>query len=170
MPVPQTQLDEVHELFADFLKARGQRQTSERVAVLDALYVSGEHLDADALFARLKEDGVSVSRATVYNTLELLIESDLVVKHQFGKTQARYERSFAYWQHDHLLCIDCGEIFEFCDPRLQSIQDTVAEIYGFEIAQHALTMYGHCRREDCERKEGMEARGNRGKEGLRLEF
>ena len=152
MSVPQAQLDEVYKLFADFLKARGQRQTSERVAVLDALYASDEHLDADTLLALLKNDGVSVSRATVYNTLELLMECDLVVKHQFGKTQARYERSFAYWQHDHLLCIDCGEIFEFCDPRLQSIQETVAEIYGFEIAQHALNMYGHCRRENCEHK------------------
>ncbi len=152
MPVPQAQLDEVHRLFADFLKARGQRQTAERFSILDALYHSGEHLDADKLYSLLKEDGVSVSRATVYNTLELLIECDLVVKHQFGKTQARYERSFAYWQHDHLLCIDCGEIFEFCDPRLQGIQETVAEIYNFDIAQHALSMYGHCRRENCENK------------------
>lgn len=152
MTLPQAQLDEVHKLFADFLKTRGQRQTSGRFAILDALYASGEHLDADTLFSRLKNDGVSVSRATVYNTLDLLIECDLVVKHQFGKTQARYERSFAYWQHDHLLCIDCGEIFEFCDPRIQSIQETVAEIYGFEIAQHALNMYGHCRRENCDNK------------------
>ena len=152
MSVPQAQLDEVHRLFADFLKARGQRQTTERFAVLNSLYASGDHLNADTLYAHLKADGESVSRATVYNTLELLIECDLVVKHQFGKTQARYERSFAYWQHDHLLCIDCGEIFEFCDPRLQSIQETVAEIYGFEIAQHALNMYGHCRREGCENR------------------
>lgn len=152
MTLPQAQLDEVRTRFAEFLKTRGQRQTSERFAILDALYASGEHLDADALFARLKKNGVSVSRATVYNTLDLLIECDLVVKHQFGKTQARYERSFAYWQHDHLLCIDCGQIFEFCDPRIQSIQETVAEIYGFEIAQHALNMYGHCRRENCDNK------------------
>ncbi len=152
MSVPKAQLDEVHRLFAEFLKVRGQRQTAERFAVLDALYESGGHLDADKLYAQLKADGVSVSRATVYNTLDLLIECDLVVKHQFGKTQARYERSFAYRQHDHLLCIDCGEIFEFCDPRIQSIQETVAEIYGFEIAQHALNMFGHCRRENCDNK------------------
>lgn len=152
MPVPQAQLDEVHRLFAEFLKVRGQRQTAERLAVLNSLYASGEHLDADTLFSHLKADGVSVSRATVYNTLELLIECDLVVKHQFGKAQARYERAFAYWQHDHLLCIDCGEIFEFCDPRIQGIQETVAEIYGFEIAQHALNMYGRCRRKECENK------------------
>lgn len=156
MPVASTQLDQVRNLFADFLKARGQRQTSERFAILDALYNSGEHIDADTLYARLKQDGVSVSRATVYNTLDLLLECDLVVRHQFGKTQARYERAYAYWQHDHLLCIDCGEIFEFCDPRLQNIQETVGEIYGMEIEKHALNMYGRCRRENCEnRKESV---------------
>ena len=149
MSLPQAQLDEVRRLFSAFLKERGQRQTNERFAILDAIYATGDHLDADTLFARLKAQGVSVSRATVYNTLELLLECDLVVKHQFGRSQAKYERAYAYWQHDHLLCIDCGAIFEFCDPRLQSIQETVAEIYGFEVAQHALNVYGHCRRENC---------------------
>ena len=149
MSLTQTQLAEVRRLFADFLKQRGQRQTAERFAILNALYATGDHVDADTLYMRLKDDGVQVSRATVYNTLELLLECDLVVKHQFGKTQAKYERAYAYWQHDHLLCIDCGAIFEFCDPRIQSIQETVAEIYGFEIAQHALNMYGHCQRDNC---------------------
>ena len=152
MTLPQARLDEVRRLFADFLKERGQRQTVERFAVLDTLYATGDHLDADTLFARLKDQGVQVSRATVYNTLELLQACDLVVRHQFGQNQAKYERAYAYWQHDHLLCIDCGEIFEFCDPRIQSIQETVADIYGFEIAQHALNMYGHCRREACANK------------------
>ena len=82
--------------------------------------------DADTLYARLIEDGTRVSRATVYNTLDLLIECDLAVRHQFGKQQAKFERAYAYWQHDHLICQDCGEIMEFCDPRLQEIQDTVA--------------------------------------------
>ena len=118
-----------------------------------AVYATGDHLDADALFGRLKEQDVSVSRATVYNTLELLLDCDLVVKHQFGRSQAKYERAYAYWQHDHLLCLDCGAIFEFCDPRLQGIQETVAGIYGFEVAQHALHVYGHCRREGCPGKE-----------------
>ena len=68
-----------------------------------------------------------MSRATVYNTLDVLIECDLAAKHQFGRHQARYERAYAYWQHDHLICLDCREILEFCDPRLQNIQDTVAE-------------------------------------------
>lgn len=149
MTLPQAQLDEVRRVFSDFLKERSQRQTPERFSILDEVYTTPDHFDADELFVRLKQKGGRVSRATVYNTLELLLECDLVVKHQFGKSQAKYERAYAYWQHDHLICLDCGEIYEFCDPRLQSIQDTVGEIYGFDISQHALHMYGHCRRDAC---------------------
>ena len=149
MSLPQAQLDEVRRLFSAFLKERGQRQTPERFAILDAIYATGDHLDADALFARLKTQGVSVSRATVYNTLELLLECDLVVRHQFGKNQAKYERAYSYWQHDHLICLDCNELFEFCDPRLQSIQEMIEEIYQFDVKHHSLNMYGHCLRDPC---------------------
>ena len=152
MSLTTRQLDEVRQRFLAFLKERGQRRTPERLAILDALYATSDHIDADTLYARLLADGVSVSRATVYNTLDLLIECDLVVRHQFGQQQAKFERAFAYWQHDHLICLDCGEILEFCDPRLQEIQETVADIYGFEVARHALTVYAHCRREACPSK------------------
>jgi Fur family transcriptional regulator, ferric uptake regulator len=149
MTLPQLQLDEVRRLFREYLKERGQRQTPERFAILEEVYSSADHFDADELFIRMKQSGSRVSRATVYNTLELLMDCDLVVKHQFGKTQAKYERAYAYWQHDHLLCLDCGQIYEFCDPRLQSIQDTIADIFGFEITSHALHIYGHCKRDEC---------------------
>ena len=152
MSLTTTQLADVRQRFLSFLKDRGQRRTPERLAILDALYATSDHVDADTLYVRLRNDGVSVSRATVYNTLDLLIECDLAVRHQFGQQQAKYERAYAYWQHDHLICVDCGEILEFCDPRLQEIQETVADIYGFDVARHALTVYGHCRREACPNK------------------
>lgn len=147
--LPHSQLEEVRRHFTRHLKDRGQRQTPERFAVLDEVYATADHFDADELFVRLQRRGSRVSRATVYNTLDLLLDCDLVVKHQFGKSQAKYERAYAYWQHDHLICLDCGDILEFCDPRLQSVQDTLEEIFDFEITQHALHMYGHCRRAEC---------------------
>ena len=152
MSLTKSQLEEVRERFLSFLKERGQRRTPERIAVLDALYATADHIDADTLYTRLRNEGVSVSRATVYNTLDLLIECDLAVRHQFGQQQAKFERAYAYWQHDHLICVDCGEILEFCDPRLQEIQETVADIYGFDVTRHALTVYGSCRREACPNK------------------
>ncbi len=146
-------MEEVRGAFRAFLKDRGQRQTPERFAVLAEIYATGDHVDADELYIRLKQKGMRVSRATVYNTLELLLECDLVVRHQFGKNQAKYERAYSYWQHDHLICMDCNELFEFCDPRLQSIQEMVAEIYQFEIKNHALNMYGRCLRDPCPNRE-----------------
>ena len=153
MPLTGKQIQEVHDIFRTFLKKRNQRQTPERFAVLQEVYASNEHLDADELYLRLTRKGSRVSRATVYNTLELLLECDLVVKQQFGKNQAKYERAYSYWQHDHLICMECNELFEFCDPRIQSIQEMVAEIYKFEIKHHSLNMYGHCLREDCPNRE-----------------
>ncbi|MEX0746818.1 MAG: transcriptional repressor, partial [Rhodothermales bacterium] len=122
MNVPAKKMDEVRGIFSAFLQKRGQRQTPERFTVLEEIYATRDHIDADELYLRLKKSGHRVSRATVYNTLELLIECELVVRHQFGKNQAKYEHAFSYWQHDHLICLDCNELFEFCDPRLQSIQ------------------------------------------------
>ena len=145
----EKQLEEVHNIFRVFLKKRNLRQTPERFVVLDAIYATSDHVDADELYLRLKQKGDRVSRATVYNTLDLLLECDLVVRHQFGKNQAKYERAYSYWQHDHLICLDCNAVMEFCDPRIQSIQEMVAEIYKFEIKNHALNLYGHCLRENC---------------------
>ena len=156
-PLPQQHLDEVQRIFSAFLKQRSQRQTPERFAVLEEVYATDDHVDADELYIRLKQKGGRVSRATVYNTLDLLLECDLVVRHQFGKNQAKYERAYSYWQHDHLICIDCNQLFEFCDPRIQSIQEMVAEIYQFNIKHHALNMYGHCQRENCPNRVASEA-------------
>ena len=155
--LPQQKLDEVREVFRAFLKNRGQRQTPERFAILEEIYATPDHVDADELYLRLKQEGTRVSRATVYNTLELLMACDLVVRHQFGESQARYERAHSYWQHDHLICMDCNELFEFCDPRLQSVQEMVAEIYDFEISRHSLNMYGRCQRENCPNRPAPEA-------------
>ncbi len=142
-------VDEARERFRAFLKERGQRQTPERFAILDAIYATPDHVDADTLFVRLKQSGERLSRATVYNTLELLVACQLVVRHQFGQNQARYERAFSYWQHDHLICQQCNQIYEFCDPRLHQIQQMIGEIYGFEVTQHSLNLYGVCTKDEC---------------------
>ncbi|MFT4604610.1 MAG: Fur family ferric uptake transcriptional regulator [Rhodothermales bacterium] len=143
------QKESVHRIFADFLKTRRQRQTPERFAVLDAVYAQPGHFDADELYVVLLKGAVKVSRATVYNTLELLCECQLVARHQFGKKQSMYEAAYSYWQHDHLICMDCNELFEFCDPRIQSIQEMVSDVFQFDIRHHSLHMYGRCRREAC---------------------
>ena len=150
--LPEDQLNIVRGRFNDYLKKQNLRQTAERTAIFEAVYNADDHFDADELYVRLKQNEARVSRATVYNTLELLVDCSLVVRHQFGDKQAKYERSYRFWQHDHLICQDCNELFEFCDPRIQSIREMVAEIFDFEISHHSLNMYGHCKKTDCERR------------------
>ncbi len=152
-PLPKEQLEVVRQRYLDYLKEKNLRQTSERLSIFEEVYDTADHFDADELYLKLTERDVAVSRATVYNTLELLVECNLVVRHQFGNKQSKYERSYSFWQHDHLICLDCNELFEFCDPRIQSIRDMVAEIFEFEISHHSLNMYGHCKKVDCEKKE-----------------
>jgi len=143
------QQQEIHDRFKDFLKDQGLRETQERKIVLDAIYDVDEHVDADNLHLRIRHQGHAISRATVYNTLNLLLKCELVVRHQFENSQAKYEPSFLFSQHDHLICLDCRKVIEFCDPRIHNIQEMVADAYSFEIKRHALNLYGHCQRPDC---------------------
>jgi Fur family ferric uptake transcriptional regulator len=68
----------------------------------------------------------------------------LITKHQFGKNMAQFEKSYAYKQHDHLICQDCGKVLEFCDPRIQQIQSMMGDILGFDVTHHSLNLFGKC--------------------------
>ena len=154
--IDKKELEEVRDNFRAFLKSRNQRQTPERFAVLDEVYRVGGHFDADELYLRLKRTGEQISRATVYNTLDLLLACNLVIRHQFGHSQAKYEKSLHYRQHDHLICLECGHVLEYCDPRVQNIKDMVAAVYNFEIVDHSLHMFGRCKNDPCEYREKAE--------------
>ncbi len=90
----------------------------------------------------MKNKNYRVSRATLYNTIELLLDSGLVRKHQFGQNQAHYEKSYFDKQHDHIILTDTHEVLEFCDPRIQIIKKTIEETFNIDIHNHSLYFYG----------------------------
>ncbi|NMB80578.1 MAG: transcriptional repressor, partial [Ignavibacteria bacterium] len=112
---------EAIEEFRQYLKKENHRITPERFEVLDFALDYEGHFGADELYVKMKSNNSNVSRATVYNTLELLASCDLLSKRNFGENKTRYESNYDRKSHDHLICINCGAIKEFTEPKIEKI-------------------------------------------------
>jgi Fur family ferric uptake transcriptional regulator len=140
------------DVLSTYLKSGGkQRITPERYAILDAVLEIHGHFDAESLYYRLKANGVKVSRATVYNTLDILQGCGLVSKYRFAENTSRYEKAFGRPHHHHLICLQCGDIIEFINEKFDKIQEDVCTNKNFNAQSSTLQIFGTCSK--CKKKE-----------------
>ena len=133
----------VKQILTEYLEKTGHRKTPERYAILDTIYSIKGHFDIEQLFTYMANEGqFRVSRATVYNTIDLFIDAGLVIKHQFGNT-SQYERSYNNETHHHMICTNCGKVSEFEDEDLRTIL-VAKKFRGFAMSHYSLYVYGLC--------------------------
>lgn len=133
------------------LKKAGLKATLPRLKILEILEASGHpHLTAEEVYQRLREQGEEVGLATVYRVLTQFGEAGLVIRHNFEGGRSVFEINQG-GHHDHMVCVECGKVFEFFDPAIEDRQRKIAEKAGFAIDEHSLYLYGVC--------EGMKKNG-----------
>lgn len=140
--------------FSEYLVANNHRRTPERFAILDIIYAEDRHFDMDALYNAMNESNFRVSRATLYNTMQLLVKCKLVVQHQFGRNLSFYEKAYGNDSHLHLICTLCGKVKEDKDPVIQD-HLTKRKTRGFYASHYTLYIYGVCTlcRNEAKRRE-----------------
>ncbi len=132
--------------FEKFLRGRTLRMTSQRRAILELAWGTHEHFTAEEMYAWARTLDASVSRATVYRTLSLLVDGEFLATLDRGHGQTLYEHILGHRHHDHMVCLLCGRILEFLSEEIERLQDEVAARHQFTITQHTLRLEGRCAR------------------------
>jgi Fur family ferric uptake transcriptional regulator len=138
------------EKFGEFLRSRGLKFTPERRSILREIFSLHQHFDVETLHRNLRKKGEKISLATVYRTIPLLVESEMIKEALRRPGQVTYEHIYGRKHHDHLVCVICGKTIEFFDRKLERRKGEICKKYRFEPTDHLLTIRGVCR--DCRRR------------------
>ena len=132
--------------FKEALKKEGLKYTPQRTAVLEEIIKDKGHRESEEIYLALKKSGQHVSRATVYRTMDILVNNGFARKMNLGDGRARYESKVNSPHHDHLVCMDCGLIVEFMDQQIEDLQDKIAIQYNFQLKRHIHQLFGLCKK------------------------
>jgi Fur family ferric uptake transcriptional regulator len=134
------------------LKSTGLKATLPRLKILDVFHKGNQrHMTAEDVFRVLLEERSDIGLATVYRVLTQFEQAGILSRSHFESGKAVYELNEGT-HHDHLVCLDCGRVEEFYDPEIEQRQNSVAQLKGFKIADHALSLYAHCTKNPCPHK------------------
>jgi len=137
---------------AQDLKTTGLKVTAPRLKVLDIFHrATSRHLTAEDVYRALLGDSVDIGLATVYRVLTQFEQAGILLRSHFESGKAVFELNEGN-HHDHLVCLDCGQVEEFFDTKIEDRQRAIAQEKGFALAEHALSLYGHCVRNNCPHK------------------
>ena len=148
-------MSEEQEVFLKHIQKAGLKRTAQRDLILEIFLRTEKHLSSEDLYRLVQKEDASIGQTTVYRTLKLLTEAGLAREVRFGDGRTHYEHNYKHQHHDHMICMECGEIIEFYSAELEAIQDAMAAKHHFEIKQHLLRILGvcaKCRREARDRK------------------
>jgi Fur family ferric uptake transcriptional regulator len=143
-------LEHFRTLLHEHMENRGLRSTDQRRLIVETFFQSPNHISIEELLAQVRREDPKVGYATVYRTLKLLTECGVAFERKFGDGLTRYELADEESHHDHLICTECGKIIEFGEPRIEALQEEVAQKHGFLLKSHKLEMYGTC--PECQAK------------------
>lgn len=136
----------------DELKNTGLKATLPRLKILEVFQsASQRHLTADDVYRLLIDDKADIGLATVYRVLMQFEQAGLLVRSNFESGKAVYELDHGQ-HHDHLVCLDCGRVEEFFDAEIEKRQHDIAKAKGFELQEHALSLYANCTKANCPHK------------------
>lgn len=146
------ELEHFRAMLQAYMLKKGLRSTDQRKLIIETFFRSVSHVSIEELLAQVRANDPRVGYATVYRTLKLLSDCGVANERRFGDGLTRYELADDATHHDHLICVECGDIVEFEEPRVEELQEAVARKYGFTLRSHKHELYGSCPRCQAKRR------------------
>jgi len=150
MPKKKYRFETERAIFLEYVQRQGLRKTGQRELIMETFLSTEEHLTIEDLHRLVQKRDRSIGHTTVYRTLKLLTAAGLAREVRFGDNKTNFEHYHDHEHHDHMICTNCGIVIEFFSKEIESLQDKMAEDFGFLPTHHSLRMWGLC--SDCQKR------------------